>query len=664
MQISQTRAKFQIQGLGNGLPGLLCILLAQAEIVGAVAPFAAAYCAALFLQRKNGYIASIGSILGALMQYPTVPMPAVLIPAALCVLVGLGDIYQQKTSRSMIFWTMAIAGMACLWFFQRDTMFALISGTINLALIFLFAIVFEWFCEIQNDYQRKGTLDEAQKLALVVFASGVLMGFGAWTFCGLSLFMVIACAVSLYTALYMLPSNAASLGLWTGFCGMLCGAVDPLMLGSLGLGALAGAFGSRVNRPLGTACYLLCFGTFIFLTHRPQLGIVCLELLAGTVLAWSIPKELGEKLAVRHRQKKSREEKPRLELVQQDLTKQLVCLSEVLSMTAQMIKETDPQGMGSLELRLAAKALRDSAKQARRGWFDSTAERMIRQRLTQRGMEIAGVAVQHGKGKSVRIEAVRCQGIKNCRSSLERLVSSICQEPMELESQVCAGQGRGRCCLQFARKNEMNVEGGVATAKKKGQQVNGDVFSTVHLGKGQELICLCDGMGSGTAAAETAALASRLIELFFEAGFDPNQVIPMVNRILSFRAKEVFAAVDLCLVDLVQGHCQMIKTGAAPSWIIRNGIAESITAPALPIGIVDNVRPGIIERSIEPGDTIVLLSDGIADLMTPEELPQWLGQVERAPSAAVAAEKLLAMARERAEGRDDMTAVVLRMQGR
>ena len=26
MQISQTRAKFQIQGLGNGLPGLLCIL--------------------------------------------------------------------------------------------------------------------------------------------------------------------------------------------------------------------------------------------------------------------------------------------------------------------------------------------------------------------------------------------------------------------------------------------------------------------------------------------------------------------------------------------------------------------------------------------------------------------------------------------------------------
>ena len=59
-----------------------------------------------------------------------------------------------------------------------------------------------------------------------------------------------------------------------------------------------------------------------------------------------------------------------------------------------------------------------------------------------------------------------------------------------------------------------------------------------------------------------------------------------------------------------------------------------------------------------------MLSDGIADLITKEELPQWLGQVEQAESAAKAAETLLTMARERAEGRDDMTAVVLRMQKR
>ena len=189
-------------------------------------------------------------------------------------------------------------------------MFALISGTINLALIFLFAIVFEWFCEIQNDYQRKGTLDEAQKLALVVFASGVLMGFGAWTFCGLSLFMVIACAVSLYTALYMLPSNAASLGLWTGFCGMLCGAVDPLMLGSLGLGALAGAFGSRVKPPIGNGLLPIMLWHIYFFNAQASAWHRLLRALAGTVLAWSIPKELGEKLAVRHRQKKSREESP------------------------------------------------------------------------------------------------------------------------------------------------------------------------------------------------------------------------------------------------------------------------------------------------------------------------------------------------------------------
>ena len=664
MQISQTRAKFQVHGLKGALPGLLCVLLVQAKVVGAVSPFAAAYCTALFLQRKNGFIASMGSVFGALLQYPEVPMPSVLIPAALCIVVGLGEIYQQKSSRMLIIWTAVVAGSISLWFFQRDTLFALISGTINLGLICLFAVLFEWFCQAQVDYKRKGTLDEAQKLSLAVFASGLFMGFGAWTFCGLSLFHIVGVAFSMYIMFYMLPSISASLGLWVGFCGLICNAIDPMMLGSLGIAAFIGAFGSKVNRMVGTACYLLCFMTFMFLAHPTQMGILCLELLIGMGLAWSIPKELGEKLAVRHRQKQGKEERPRLELMQRDLTKQLLCLSKALSMTAQMMQEKESHNVASLELSMASKAIRESAKQARRGWFDSTTERMIKQRLVQKGMEIGGVAVQQGKEKNIRIEVCHCQGIKNCRSSMERLISSICQEPMELETQICAGQGREHCCLQLVRKNEMNIEGGIATAKKKGQQVNGDVFSAIHLGKGQELICLCDGMGSGSAAAETASAASRLIQLFFEAGFEPNQVIPMVNRILSVRTKEVFAAVDLCLVDLVQGYCQMIKTGAAPSWIIRNGIAESITAPALPIGIVEDVRPGIIERSIEPGDTIVLLSDGIADLMTPEELPKWLGQVEQAPTAAVAAEKLLAMARKRAEGRDDMTAVVLRMKKR
>lgn len=666
MQISQTRTKWQTQSLAGCVPAVLCVLLSQARVANAVSPFAISYCMALFLQQKKGYTACLGCVVGALLQYPAVPMATALIPAGLFVVAGLGEIYRQRTGRALVLGTAAAVGLMCFWLFERDTVFSMATGLMNLALVFPFALLFEEACQCKEAYKRKGALDDTQKLALAVLASGLLMGCGGWLFCGLSVYVCLGVMLSVYGAWYLPASLAASVGLWTGFCGVLCGAMEPVVLAGFALAAFAAGFGSRVNHALGTVSYLLCFGTFLFLTRQPQLGVWLIELGAGLVLAYALPHKLGEKLAFGQKQKKSREEKPRLELVQQTLTKQLVCLSEALSLTGRLMQETqDRQNQaGGLELQMAAQVLRQSARQSRRGWFDSSSERLIKQRLVQKGLDVTGVAVQRGREKSVRVEINQCSGVKGCRLSMEKLISSVCQEPMELESQACAGQGRGHCCLQFVRKNELNVEGGVATAKKKGQQVNGDVFSALHLGKGQELICLCDGMGSGTTAAETAQIASKLIELFFEAGFDQNQVIPMVNRILSMRTKEVFAAVDLCLVDLVQGHCQMVKTGAAPSWIIRNGIAESITAPALPIGIVDHVRPGVIERSIEPGDTIVLLSDGIADLMTPEELPDWLGQVERAQSAAEAAEALLAMARARAEGRDDMTAVVLRMQGR
>lgn len=664
MQISQTRTKAQTKSMAVYFSGLACFLLAQAWMVEAVSPFAAAYCTALFLQKRKGYMACLGTILGALVQYPALPMMTIAIPAGLFIVVGLGEIYQQATSRTLVLGTVLTAGAVSWWVFQRDTVFAMIAGGINLLLVCLFAILFEGLCRVKEDMAQKETLDDAEKLALAVLASGLLMGVGKWTFCGLNLFFCLSFTLTLYAAYYLQPSLAASFGLWTGFCGLLCGALMPIIIGGLAIGGFACAFGSRVSKRMGTLSFLLSFITLVLLMHPTQVGLLWIEVAIGTAMTFALPQKWGMKWAFRQKQKKRREEKPRLEMMQQRTSRQLNCLSEALWLTAQLMKQTNHGQASGMELQLAAQVLHDSAKQSQKGWFDAAAERKIKQGLVQKGMDITGVAVQQGKEKHVRIEVNQCAGGKGCRYTMEHLASAVCQTPMELKTRTCGGRGREKCCLQLVRKNEMDVEGGMATARKKGERVNGDVFSAIHLGKGQELICLCDGMGSGVSAAQTARIASKLIALFFEAGFDQTQVIPMVNRILSMRTKEVFAAVDLCLVDLVQGHCQMIKTGAAPSWIIRNGIAESITAPALPIGIVDEVRPGIIERTIEPGDTIVLLSDGIADLITKEELPQWLGQVEQAESAAKAAETLLTMARERAEGRDDMTAVVLRMQKR
>mgnify|MGYP001121299083 CR=1 FL=1 len=230
MQISQTRTKAQTKSMAVYFSGLACFLLAQAWMVEAVSPFAAAYCTALFLQKRKGYMACLGTILGALVQYPALPMMTIAIPAGLFIVVGLGEIYQQATSRTLVLGTVLTAGAVSWWVFQRDTVFAMIAGGINLLLVCLFAILFEGLCRVKEDMAQKETLDDAEKLALAVLASGLLMGVGKWTFCGLNLFFCLSFTLTLYTAYYLQPSLAASFGLWTGFCGLLCGALMPIMI--------------------------------------------------------------------------------------------------------------------------------------------------------------------------------------------------------------------------------------------------------------------------------------------------------------------------------------------------------------------------------------------------------------------------------------------------
>ena len=135
MQISQTRTKAQTKSMAVYFSGLACFLLAQAWMVEAVSPFAAAYCTALFLQKRKGYMACLGTILGALVQYPALPMMTIAIPAGLFIVVGLGEIYQQATSRTLVLGTVLTAGTVSWWVFQRDTVFAMIAGGINLLLV-------------------------------------------------------------------------------------------------------------------------------------------------------------------------------------------------------------------------------------------------------------------------------------------------------------------------------------------------------------------------------------------------------------------------------------------------------------------------------------------------------------------------------------------------
>ena len=211
----------------------------------------------------------------------------------------------------------------------------------------------------------------------------------------------------------------------------------------------------------------------------------------------------------------------------------------------------------------------------------------------------------------------------------------------------------------------LKISVGAAKRARRGGQVSGDTHFVQELAPGRVVMGLSDGMGAGPEAALESGSAVHLLEEVLRRGFSQDIAVRVVNSALVFRAHdERFATLDLALLDLDRHEAELAKVAAAPTFWRRGDRVELIRAESLPIGILRDVRVTPIYHGLEPGDVIVMVSDGALgppDGMGEEVLRECLAELPVA-RADVMAETLLQLLRERLGAlRDDalvLTAVM------
>ena len=79
----------------------------------------------------------------------------------------------------------------------------------------------------------------------------------------------------------------------------------------------------------------------------------------------------------------------------------------------------------------------------------------------------------------------------------------------------------------------------------------------------------CDGMGCGEPACEESGQVVELTENLLEAGFGPRAAFKLVNAVLLLAGTEQHpAALDMSCVDLYTGVLDVMKLGAAPTFVL------------------------------------------------------------------------------------------------
>ncbi|MBR0303767.1 MAG: SpoIIE family protein phosphatase, partial [Clostridia bacterium] len=168
-----------------------------------------------------------------------------------------------------------------------------------------------------------------------------------------------------------------------------------------------------------------------------------------------------------------------------------------------------------------------------------------------------------------------------------------------------------------------------------GVEANGDVIRSFKCSDGSFCLLICDGMGSGREASLTSHVAAVFLERMIGAGCPEPTALSMLNDFTRERRIECFSTVDLLRIDPFCGEAVFFKSGAASSFVLRDGRLFCIDCETMPLGIVGKASPKSRSFALKEGDRIVMMSDGaMADEAGAARLCEYLVSVRESNDLA------------------------------
>jgi sigma-B regulation protein RsbU (phosphoserine phosphatase) len=202
--------------------------------------------------------------------------------------------------------------------------------------------------------------------------------------------------------------------------------------------------------------------------------------------------------------------------------------------------------------------------------------------------------------------------------------------------------------------------------------VGGDYFDVFPLPDGRIALLIADVAGKGLGAALLTTMLQGALS-GMTLGVDPVKVFNHLNQFLCQRA-----AVGRCatmffgLLDL-GGALEFVRAGHPTPLLLRQGeVSELYSTGSLPIGLVETELFTSSHIQLEPGDTLLLYTDGVTEaedrnrnLFQDERLKEAFGQHRNSSlktlldGVGCAVEKFT----EGASQADDLTLLVVRYRG-
>lgn len=151
---------------------------------------------------------------------------------------------------------------------------------------------------------------------------------------------------------------------------------------------------------------------------------------------------------------------------------------------------------------------------------------------------------------------------------------------------------------------------------------SGDYYLITERNEGKECVFMvADVSGKGIAAALLTASLEALAAGPIEVGHSPEEICTTTSRRLHVRTPPAkFATAFLAVLEPATGKLTYTNAGHNHGLIIRaSGAIEELRPNGMPLGLMPGATYTSTETSLEPGDLLVLYTDGITEATNPED---------------------------------------------
>lgn len=153
--------------------------------------------------------------------------------------------------------------------------------------------------------------------------------------------------------------------------------------------------------------------------------------------------------------------------------------------------------------------------------------------------------------------------------------------------------------------------------------VGGDFYDVLPLPDGRLLVALGDVAGKGSPAALLMALLLAMLRTLVDEGLEPAPLVARLNvQIARHAPPSRFITLLFILIDPATGEVTSVNAGHLPALVHRtDGRVDVLEEGGIALGMFDGSTYTAQTTRLDPGDLLVLYSDGITEAEDPRGTP-------------------------------------------